>query len=295
MGFILRCCCRVLRPIGPLGLVLIGICCSGSVVHSEEITAAAHVLDLDGDWYLFPNATAQDSKKIKLTKWGAVSAHSLIRLKTPASDNYITVVGSNLEIILQQYCHKPSACYQPIMVPETASVPDVDTELSSIVGRVLAFLVKEPPLLSMVRTRGGSPQFAEGVVPVVDEKADLSEVMHDVEKGRYALTPFDSKSASLEGQTALTFEWDPEKQTAVRLGSWTPGLYEIGPLASSDRMENQDISIRVLLCAEQQCFHAVSSFETVRASTEKWNGATTPETIHQFLRAYLVELVRSAS
>jgi hypothetical protein len=294
MGFILRCCCRVLRPIGPLGLVLIGICCSGSVARSEEVTASAHVLDLDGKWYLFPNAMAQDSKQIKLTKWGAVSAHSLIRLKAPASDNYIIVVGSNLEIILQQYCHKPSACYQPIMVPETASVRDVDNELSSMVGRVLAFLVKEP-LLSMVRTRGGSPQFAEAVVPVVDGKADLSEVMHDVEKGRYAVTPFDSKSANLEGRTASIFDWDPEKQTAVWLGSSTPGLYDITPSASSDRMENQDISIRVLLCAEQQCSHAVSSFERVRASTEKWNGATTPETIHQFLRAYLVELAHSAS
>jgi len=293
MVSVFRSCCWVLRPIGPLGLFLIGFCCSGSVVRSEDVTASAHVLDLDGDWYLFPNATAQDSRKVKLMKWGVVSAHNIIRIKDPAPDNYITVVAPNLEIILKQYCRKPSACYQPIMVPASASLPDVDNKSISMVDKVVAFLGKEPPLLSMVRTRGGSPQLAEGVVPVVDDRADLGEVMHDVQKGEYTLTPYGSKSANLEGKTALTFDWDPQKQTTVWLGSWTPGLYEIGALASSDRMEDKDASIWVLLCSARQCSGAVSSFQTVRASTDKWIDAATPETIHEFLRAYLVELTNS--
>jgi hypothetical protein len=294
MVSLFRNCCRVVRQIAPLGLFFIGICCSVSMARSEEATASGHVLDLDGNWYLFANAMAEGST-VKLRKWDAISAHSMIRIIDPTSDNFITVVGPNLDIVLQQYCRKPSACYQPIMLPQPAGAPDVDNEISSIVDRALAILVKEPPLLAMVRMRGGSPQFAEGVVTVVDNTADLGPVMGHVDKGRYTLSLYDNKSENRNGQRAFTFDWDPEKETTVSLGGWTPGLYDILPAASSNGMETSGIAIRVLLCAEPECSHAVSSFQNVRASTDKWIDMASPETIHEFLRAYLAELANSTS
>jgi hypothetical protein len=136
---------------------------------------------------------------------------------------------------------------------------------------------------------------AEGVVPIIDGGADLHEVMNDVKSGTYSLAPYD-ESVGVDGRRAVKFYWIPEKAPIVPVGNHASGLYEISPVASTDKFfDNEDITIRVFLCTAQQCPQAVSSFQIARSSADKWADAATPETIHGFLRTYLAELAKTSA
>lgn len=285
--------CPAPWPTSRVWLLLASLLYASSTAHGEDATRIGHVLDLDGDWYLYSEPMDNDGQK--LGKWNEVSAHNLIRINSPRSTNYITLVGRSLRVILHETCEEPAACDQPIAVPEIASEPHLTDELGSILGRVWASLPKEPPVPSLARARGAGARMAEGVVPIIDGGADLREVMNDVKSGTYSLAPYDA-SVGVDGRRAVKFYWIPEKATTVPVGNHASGLYEISPVASTHEFfENQDITIRVFLCTAQQCPQAVSSFQTARSSTDKWADVAAPETIHGFLRTYLAELAKTSA
>jgi hypothetical protein len=281
---------HVPRAIGQVWLLLVGLLCGDLGAQSEEAVVIGHVLDLSGRWDLYRDAAAGNLVK-ELRAADVVSPHDVIRIKSPSKSDYISIVDTQLNIIIERRCQPPSTCYQPIFLPEVASRPAPGDEL---VRKVWTWLAGEPYLWSLHRVRGPGRQFAEGVVPIVDEEINLADVMYNIEKGSYSLASYESQPTHLGRDEFVKFDWDPRRPRAISIGKLGPGLYEIRRAeTAAELFGSQRISVRILLCAPQQCPQAVPWFRRVKSSTEKWDGAATPETIHAFLRVCLAELAKT--
>jgi hypothetical protein len=279
---------RSTRRLWPPLVVLLVVSWSAQ---SENPVVVGHVAGLSGQWYLYPDVSAESSTK-RLGNHDEVYAYGVIRNRSPSVRDHISIVDLQLKVIIDKKCQPLSSCYQPIFLPEMQNTPLPGQELF---GKVWAVLAGDERLRSLVRVRGASPRFAEGVVPIVDRKADLSEVISGLEKGRYSLGPlYESPAADRARPAGVEFDWDPDKRQIVSIGDQPPGLYKISPMPSpGDMTPTPRIAVLVLLCAGSSCQQAVASFQLIQSLTAKWAGAASPETIHAFRRAYITELAKA--
>lgn len=281
------------RKAGPSLLALLSIVIAASPMRAQS--PIGHVVDLKGDWYLYADSAA-GNPTLKLAQWQDVPAGGVIRIQSPSTDNYITVVDPHLNIIAQRKCENLNTCYQPIFLPRTLKETGPADELASLARKAWTLLWGEPYQQSFHRVRGVAPRLAEGVAPVVNGRVDLREVMQHVPNGRYSLAAYQKQAAKHKHGEATAFDWDPETTTAVSIGNRKPGLYEISSLEPADEsLPSAGVSVRVLLCAPQQYSRALASFQKAQGQTDQWANATAPETIHVFLRAYLTELAKAVS
>jgi hypothetical protein len=254
--------------------------------------AIGHVLDIQGDWYLFP-AGADSNESQKLSKWQDVPPGGVIRIKAPSADDHISIVDIHLNILVVRKCAGPNTCYQPIFLPRDLNDSRVTEELNSLLTGAWNLLWGEPYQSSLFRTRGVTPLLDEGVAPIVNGAVDLRELMQHMPKGRYSLVAYQKQVQEGRRAEPISFDWNPDVGPAISIGDRTPGIYEISAVDSADRhTPPPSISLLVFLCSSKEYPVTSSSFQRVRALSDKWIDGADPETIHTFLRAYLAEAAR---
>ncbi|MGA7794449.1 MAG: hypothetical protein WCA19_15555 [Candidatus Acidiferrales bacterium] len=254
--------------------------------------AIGHVLDIKGDWYLYPGG-ADSNEARKLSRWQDVPPGGVIRIKAPSTEDHISIVDIHLNLLVAKKCAGPSTCYQPIFLPRDLDESGISGQLNSLLTGAWNLLWGEPYQLSLFRTRGVTRLLDEGVAPIVNGAVDLRELMQRMPKGKYLLASYQKQVQEGRQAEAISFDWNPEVGSAISIGDRGPGLYEINLTDSADRFTPPtSISLRVFLCSSKEYPATSSSFQTVRALSDKWTDAADPETIHTFLRAYLAEVAR---
>jgi hypothetical protein len=281
-------------------LALMSFLAGMASLHSEARPIIGHVLDFRGDWYLY-GAEGGDAQSRKLSKWQELPAGGIVRVKSPAVDNYIVLVDQRLKIFVERSCRAESNCSQPIYLPKSSDEISGTDAYAVALRKIWKALLGDPYERSMHRVRGMT-SLSEGIAPIRDGEIDLAEPMRGISKGKYALLACrQRKSCELErnrdSQETLTFDWDPALATTVTVGRrGHPGLYEVrasqepGPSASG-----VEVSVRILVCGSQSYPPALASFRRLQAITDKWGEAATPETAHSFLRAYLSQVATAGA
>ncbi len=209
--------------------------------------------------------------------------------KAPSIDDHISIVDIHLNMLVKlAKCECPNTCYQPIFLPRDLKESGVSDELNSLLIGAWNLLWGEPYESSLHRTRGAPPQLEEGVAQINSHAVDLSELMQHMRKGRYSLVAYEQKEGRQTKE--IGFDWNPDIRSAISIGDQGPGLFEISPVDSaSDYTSTPRISLQVFLCSADEYPVVSGLFQRVQALSGRWSDGATPETIHSFLRAYLVE------
>ena len=156
-------------------------------------SAIGHVLEIQGDWYLYPGGADSNEAK-KLSRWQDVPPGGVIRIKAPSIDDHISIVDIHLNMLVAKKCDGPNTCYQPIFLPRDLKESGVSDELNSLLIGAWNLLWGEPYESSLHRTRGAPPQLEEGVAQINSHAVDfLSELMQHMRKGRYSLVAYEQK------------------------------------------------------------------------------------------------------
>lgn len=254
--------------------------------------AIGHVIDIQGDWYLYPGGADTDVSQ-KLSKWQDVPPGGVIRIKSPSADDHISIVDIHLNMLVVRKCAGANTCYQPIFLPRDLNDSGVIGELNSVLTGAWNLLWGEPYQSSLFRTRGVTPLLDEGVAPVVNGAVDLRELMDRMPKGKYSLVAYQNQVKEGRRAEPMSFDWNPDVRPVISIGDRAPGLYEISLVNLADQhAPPPNISLRLFLCSSTEYTVTSSSFRRVRALSDKWTDAADPETIHTFLRAYLAEVAR---
>jgi hypothetical protein len=251
-----------------------------------------HVVDIQGDWYLYTGG-ADSNEAQKLSRWQDVPPGGVIRIKAPSTEDYISIVDIHLNMLVAKKCAGPNTCYQPIFLPRDLKESGVSVELNSLLTGAWKLLWGEPYQSSLHRTRGATPVLDEGVAQIDEGRVDLRELMQHMLKGRYSLVAYQKQVPEGRRAKAISFDWNPDIGSVISIGDRAPGLYEISLVDSADQYTpSPSISLLVFICSSKEYPVTSSSFQRVRALSDKWTDAADPETIHTFLRAYLAEVAR---
>jgi hypothetical protein len=279
-----RCRGRWRRVVGWLCLALVAL--TARALAQDPI---GHVMELVGDWTLYPSPEHPDKAQALLPDQDLV-AGAVIRLRTPSPSASITVVDrSSGRILAERDCRRDD-CQQPLDIPDTAPG---ESDLGPFLDRIWRLMAGDPYRLSMHRSRGGAPILDEGVVLSTRGKADVANTMRHAPKGRYGIERYPKRSGAQKMVTA--FDWNPDQPTLVPIGSASDGLYEIAlRRAASPYLADARVSVLVLLCDEPAFRTADSRFRQAVALTATWGDHVQPETVHAFLRGGLMELASSA-
>jgi hypothetical protein len=273
-------------------LTILAACSSG---RGEEMVPIGRVLDLKGDWHLYPFG-ADESAARALQKWQDVTAKGVIRSQSPDPADHISIVDSELKILVARNCRVVATCYQPIILPAPPQRGGLTKETLAIVESVWASLWSESYQQSMHRVRGTTGRMGEGVVPIVDGELDLADSMAGMRSGKYILAPHDLSAVIAGTGGGIDFDWKPANTKIVRVGDHKPGLYDIVPAAMVDTLyQSKGPSVRLLICKMRQCPDALASFQRAQTAAAKWEGAAGEATVHQFLRAFLTELAKTVA
>lgn len=277
---------KVVNPavLAPMGIL---ICLMTIVSPVVGQTIVGHILDIKGDWYLYPEG-AESVKNVKLSKWQDVPPGGVIRITSPSRDDYISIADIHLNILVERKCAGPNTCYQPIFLPRSLKENEFSESIDSILPKVWAVLWGEPYETSLHRTRGASPLFDEEIAPLVKGELNLKQLMNPMPNGTYSVVAYHPKLSNQRTEIN-SFSWEPTANTAPVL-TLTPGLYEISLSTKEGYQPLPNVSMRLLVMQSEDYPVARTAFQKVRASTEKWASAASPETVHAFLRAYLSEL-----
>ena len=280
------------RALNRTSLVRLGIliCLATTAASAAAQNVIGHIVDVKGDWYLYPQG-AESAQAQKLAKWQDVPAGGVIRISSPTTDDYISIADNHLNILVEKKCVGPNACYEPIFLPRNLSENDFSQSLDSLLPKVWALLWGEPYETSLHRTRGGS-LFNEAIASLMDGQVNLEDLMQPLPKGRYSVAAYDSKSTGPRAETT-SFLWGPSNQAPVL--PLAPGLYEISlsPGGDGDQLV-LNLSVCVLVVHSDMYAGAKAEFQRVQTSTEQWASVASSETIHDFLRAYLSELLTTS-
>ena len=272
-------------------LMLLACLATHSQGRCEGAAIVGHVLDLQGDWRLFDPGDDESAGR-PLQKWQSVAAQGVIRLKSPATGDLISIVDRDLKVIVSRNCRVLATCYQPLYLP---AGPHQTSLVKEALGSVWEFLWDESYRQSLHRVRQTTGRMSEGIAAIADGDVDLKDAMAGMRSGRYVSAPRRSSATPGAGRE-IEFDWNPEKTTIVQLGEQPPGLYEITRAATADRLyQNSGPSAYVLICDPRECPDVVSSFQRARAAAKNWESAARSAAIHQFLRAVLVELSKDAA
>ena len=111
----------------------------------------------------------------------------------------------------------------------------------------------------------------EGIAPIDNDTVDLRELMQHMHKGRYSLVPYQPQVSESRRAAAISFDWNPDVGSVISIGNWTPGLYEINVVELADRSTPlPTISLRVFLCSSNEYPVTSSSYQRIRALSDKW-------------------------
>ena len=243
-------------------------------------------IDERGNWFVYENADAPEGRK--LTRWQHLPAGGVIRNKAPKAGDHLQIVDDNLRVLASKKCESANSCYEPIYLPREPK--EAPGELTAFFRRILARLSAEDFDRSMHRTRAAGVRLEEGVVAIVNGRADLRKLMEHMPGGKYTLESF--KPGGGSAKDALKFEWSG-KSAEVPLGNRKPGIYEISLSQTADADSPVvAASVRVLLCNPKDYANLSASFQQVQGLTNQWGSTVTPA-VHDFLREYLTELAGS--
>jgi hypothetical protein len=271
---------------------MVGLLAS-AIARSETPPIVGHVLDLNGDWYVYMSA-AGDAEGKPLSKWQELPAQAVVRIKSPSVYDYIRIVDQHLTIIIEKSCRDISKCFQPIYLPQAAHEQQGNDILAAALQQVWNLLAGEEYERSMHRVRDMVPTFFEAVAPLRDGGLDLAEALHGIRGGRYLLGPCEEEvncEATRDRSSFVEFDWKPETATTpVQIGKSPSGLYEVASLEPTPR-QGLALSFRILGCTSESYPSVRAAFASVQTLTREWQES--PETTHSFLRAYLAQLARS--
>jgi hypothetical protein len=257
-------------------------------LHAQSPTVGSITnIDDHGNWFLYPDTTSSEGEK--LARWQDVPAGGVIRSKSPTPGDYITIVDFTMKPIVTKKCESPTSCYEPVLLPRTPG-PAPPDELTLLIRKVLKLLSAEPFDPSMHRMRAAAVRQNEDVVPLVNGRVDLRNIMQHMPPGKYSWAPY--KPTVAAQSQPVNFDWEP-RTTFLSIGQGKSGIYEIALLEPADT--NSPIvsaTVRVLLCSPKDQASLQAAFQRVRTLTGNWGGPADPGT-HDFLRAYLAELAQS--
>jgi hypothetical protein len=271
-------------------------CLSAAVLFTCVGEAAAdivigYVAELHGDWQLYLGGADSDDMQ-KLGKGQNIPAGAAIRIKTPSLDDYIVIVGLDLNILEQRRCRRVETCNSPILLPEKAEREGSAGGFASLLRDAWARLRNEPYQPSLHRVRGGA-LMTDGVVALRERSVDLRDIMRYARAGRYALTRSEDAGRQQTGAQRMVFAWKPET-TTIAVGDLSPGLFDINEeSAVATRSQGKDPPARILVCFPSAYFDAVSSFRKVLDVTDSWTDSVDPDTTRAFLRSLLASLEKS--
>jgi hypothetical protein len=77
-----------------------------------------YVAEKHGDWQLYPGGADSNDDMQKLAKGQGIPAGAAIRIKTPSLDDYIVIIGLDLNILEQRRCRGFETCNSPIFLPK---------------------------------------------------------------------------------------------------------------------------------------------------------------------------------
>jgi hypothetical protein len=257
-------------------------------------TAIGYVAELHGVWQLYlGGADSDDLQKKQLVKGQVIPEGAAIRIKTPSLDDYIVIVGLDLNILEQRRCRVVETCNSPILLPEKAKREGSAGRFASLLRDAWDRLRDESYQPSLHRVRGDA-LMTDGVVALRERSVDLRDIMRYARAGRYVLTRSEDTGRQQTGAQRMVFAWEPETTTTVAVGDLSPGLFDINnESAVATRSSGKDSPARVLVCFPSAYFDAASSFRKVLDVTDSWTDSIDPDTTRAFLRSLLASLEKS--
>jgi len=254
-----------------------------SVLVLAPLTSAqvpiGYVKDLRGNWSL----NAQP-----LSRGQALPAGG--RITFQPSDTlhcFISIADQNGRTIIYKNCDNSGECNRPIVLPNAdTSEPSLGRKIyvavmdmwSRNVGKYVSFI-----------SRGGSLQ--EAVVKREEDKIDLSPAFVNMPNGNYLLrfVPLSHKADNASPALKMvSFVWNHQNPGKLSLKELTPGTYEVQLLNADDKEPLEpgtEAWILVTNTADYEKNHC--AYLQAVAITSQWDKDTRPETIRDFLRAYL--------
>jgi hypothetical protein len=119
-------------------------------------------------------------------------------------------------------------------------------------------------------------------------KVDLSRLMVDASEGSYQLTvsPIQTSAdrRSRLKETKITLNWPPVATNDAIVGPIKSGLYELKLNGPTEK------EFWLLIATPQHFGEQNASFQRAIDLTDTWNDRVKPESVHNFLRAYLSHL-----
>jgi hypothetical protein len=199
------------------------------------------------------------------------------------STDYIDILMPNGQVYTVD-CTGWLTCFWSQRVPTSATD---DERASDALGAMKDMLFpREDQNFDFTNVRGDS-RTGEMVLKSVEGRVDVSPMMFTAPPGAYTLSfaPHPASAVTAPAQTfALTVPVVDPDQT--RLGPIQPGLYAVtiaGPLSK----------LYWILVTDAAGYGAAqTSLRNAKALTDTWSDQVKDQSVHNFLRAYLVSLAR---
>lgn len=260
--------------------------CLSPLVKAQERTIA-HVLDVEGDWYLDGRPGQALSKSDELP------ASGVVRVRSPSRYAFIIIQYSDNKRTISKRCRNSGECAQPILLPRAvhreASYWEIFTE-------ILFGSSRRNPVTGVSNAgRSDDGTLREAVVRIKDGQVDLAPVFTEMNNGTYDMRlkrrmP-DGKMADVGSANSIKVKWASGTATTTTPANLQPGLYEIVLLEKRGAEYKPTLTTAWFLAGNlEQYADAVAPFCEATRLTASWKDDVSEGTARGYLRAFLIHL-----
>ncbi|HWG21785.1 MAG TPA: hypothetical protein VG225_14735 [Terracidiphilus sp.] len=255
-----------------------------SALRAQQPQAAAHVLDLKGEWHI-------DASSAPLAAGQSLAAGQKVADSSSHQGDYITIIHDQ-DMSRQRFVLNGSNGNSVVV---EGSAPVQSNSSNSFKGMVQAawgVLLSKPPEIAshyaLTLSRGGNAVKESEDVVMLDPAQGLflPPAPADLPAGHYTL------SVSRSGDSASAVE---ETGVLTSDGSWKPlplktlGLYEIS-ISNDDGDPIADVMLLAVAPASYQSTR--EAFDSIQARARTWTGPHARSDRHLFLRSFLLSASR---
>lgn len=248
-----------------------------------------YVVEMEGKWML--NSSSPLFKGQRLPPRGVISIDS------PATYDYIKVLGLDGKVIARRDCADAGGCSKPIKLPNN---PKSDTSMwGAILDSAMRLILGEPDRYSIHRSRG-EEELPEAVVELKDGQFDLAPVLKEKQAGTYYVRlralACGGRAGTRKWMASRAVDWKPARAAFITIPEIQPGLYELS-VSEQDSKSYAAVAVGAwILISTPRDFQAnAASFKKASKLAGKWGKDVTPEGAGSFLRAHLDSLANCAA
>jgi hypothetical protein len=252
--------------------------------YGQQPQAAAHVLDVKGEWHL------QGKSELVVSGEGLAAGATITAVSNRPGDA-ITIVRdedmSRIHVVCDASTSNP--CRNPVAVPGVSSgAATAQSQFSGMVQAAISVLLNRPPAIgshyALTLTRGAETvQESEGVVALDPATGIvLPPPPPEMPAGRYTISIAQAgeKASAIQQTLLLTSEgqWRPLPLDA-------PGLYEF-VISNADGDQVSDVMLLAVPAPQLQS--KLGEFAAMTSRTATWTGPAARSDEHLFLRGFLL-------